>query len=212
MLKDLQEALDSLVSSLATKPFATLSALVLAFLCFVTYKSYDALEEAILTPAEESARFRKALENNALITESLVLLKDSLGAHDITIRQFHNGKHDLTGLPFTASTVTYATEPYLAGQEEPLSSSAVTLRRVWDDIDNPKCIITYTPQDSSSMIYMRNFNISKMVTCPLTNLLNYPIGTLTVGFSESDTLNEEVILTRTQAISRRITGYLNDAA
>ena len=88
--------------------------------------------------------------------------------------------------------------------EEPLSAMNGTLRRMWKVIDRPECLELVAPVDVSSKKYFYNANY--IIKCPLTNLLNYPIGTITVGFSASGPADA---VSKTSAISKRVTGYLN---
>lgn len=210
MIKELSDAFKSLVASLSVRPLATLTAVLILGLGFVAYKSYNTLEELVVTPSEEAARFKEQLESAKLVNESLNQLNADLKSHSVVIRQFHNGRHDLTGIPFTETTATYYTEQYdISGGDEPVSSMNESLNKIWTTIDKPECTVLYGPVDSSSRRYFKAYNLNKVVICPLTNLLNYPIGTITVGFSEGDT-NDAVAVSKTSAIAKRVTGYLTN--
>jgi hypothetical protein len=54
------------------------------------------------------------------------------------------------------------------------------------------------------------YELNRVVECPLTNLLNYPIGKITVGFSADSTVSDEVAVSKTATIAKRVTGYLNN--
>lgn len=209
MIKELSDAFKSLVASLSVRPVATLAAVLIISLAYISYQSYSRLEELVVTPAEEASRFREQLESAKLVNQSLNQLKTDLKSHSVIIRQFHNGRHDLTGIPFTETTATYYTEEYDLSGDEPVSSMNVSLRRIWTKIDKPECTVLYGPVDSSSRRYFKAYNLQKVVECPLTNLLNYPIGTITVGFSEGST-DDAVAITKTSAIAKRVTGYLTN--
>lgn len=186
--------------------------MVAAFLIgvsFIAYRSYNALEELIITPSEEATRFREQLESARLVNQSIEQLKVDLKAENVIIRQFHNGKHDLTGIPFTEASPTYYTDGYEDFGDETVSTMNESLRRIWKQIDRPECVVLYSPMDSSSRKYFKTYKLTKVVQCPLTNLLNYPVGTITVGFSESDT-NDGVAVSKTSAIAKRVTGYLSN--
>ena len=207
MIKELSDAFKSLVASLSVRPVATLAAVLIICLGYISYKSYNTLEDLIVTPSEEAARFKEQLESAKLVNESLYQLNTDLHAHSVIIRQFHNGRHDLTGIPFTETTASYYTDAYELSGDEPVSSMNESLRMIWKKIDKPECTVLYGPVDSSSRRYFKAYNLRKVVQCPLTNLLNYPIGTITVGFSEGDT-DETVAVRKTSAIAKRVTGYL----
>jgi hypothetical protein len=85
-----------------------------------------------------------------------------------------------------------------------------TLRLVWKEIDRPKCTVLYTPIDISTRKYFYNHGLNRAVVCPLVNLLNYPIGVVVVGFSEGNTTEEDIALSKTSQIAKRVAGYLED--
>lgn len=213
MIKELSDALKALIESLSAKPLATIIGIFIIFSAYLAYRSYDRLEAVIVTPGEEAARFEKQLTNSEIINEAIEKLRVDLGADSVVIRQFHNGKHDLTGIPFTGIATTYYVDPLdMDGHDiitdEPVSSSNKSLRRVWQRIDKPECVIISSPVDISTRKYFKTHNLSKMAICPLVNLLNYPIGMMVIGFSEGNTTSDEVIIQRTSAIAKRVTGYL----
>lgn len=212
MIKELSDALRALINSLSIRPLATLTAVFIIFAAYVGYRSYDALQKMIVTPHEESQRFQAQLASAALVNDAIEKLKTDLGAHSVVIKQFHNGRHDLTGIPFTEATATFYTSQYENSSEEPLSALNKSLTLMWGQIDRPECVTITQGVDNSTATYFRKYELNKAVICPLTNLLNYPIGTITVGFSASDTkaLPNEVVLQKTSAIAKRITGYLED--
>ena len=210
MIKELSDAFRRLVHSLSVKPMATIVAIFLVAMSYIAVKSYDKLEQIVVTPDEEAVRFREQLESAKLVNDSLENLRTSLGAHSVVIKQFHNGRHDLTGIPFTEASVTYHTESYDSMNTEAVSTMNTSLRRIWTEIDNPACIVLNGPIDSSSRKYFTAYELNKVVECPLTNLLNYPIGKITVGFSADNTVSDDVAITKTAAIAKRVTGYLNN--
>lgn len=177
-------------------------AVFLALMAYVAYKSYDKLERLVITPEEEAAKFAAQLESSALVNASLERLKTELNAQFVVIHQFHNGRHDLTGIPFTEATATYYTEEPLV-IEEPLSAMNGTLRQMWKRIDAPKCIRLNQPLDPSSRKYFTT--AGELIKCPLINPLNYPIGTITVGFESEITAGS---FDKTAAIATQIPGYL----
>ncbi len=210
MIKDLSSALRQLINSLSIRPLTTLVAIFFISIGYITLKSYDRLEDLVVTPHEEASRFRKQLDNAALVNDAIENLRLTLKANNVVVKQFHNGKHDLTGLPFTESTSTFYTATYTSLGDEPLSSMNNSLRLMWREIDMPECIVIYSPSDVSTAKYFAEYKLIKEVRCPLTNLLNYPIGVISVGFSEGNTTNDQAAVTKTAAIAKRITGYLND--
>lgn len=209
MIKELSDAFRRLVNSLAVRPIATLIAIFLVVTSYIGFKSYNTLEQLVVTPDEEASRFKNQLESSKLVNDSLEHLRSEMGAHSVVIRQFHNGRHDLTGIPFTESTATYYTDNYEGVDDEPLSAMNGSLRRMWSDIRDPRCVVLSAPVDTSSRKYFKNYGLTRVIECPLTNLLNYPIGTVAIGFS-GGTVNDKVAIDKTSTIAKRITGYLDN--
>lgn len=210
MIKELSDAFRQLVRSLSFRPFATIAAILVICIAYVSVQSYTKIEKMIVTPDEEAIRFREQLESSKLVNESLENLRVTLGAHSVVIKQFHNGRHDLTGIPFTESSATYHTEAYEDLGTEALSTMNASLRQIWVEIDKPKCIVLNAPVDSSTRKYFMAYELQRIVECPLTNLLNYPIGKISVGFSTANTISDEAAVNKTSAIAKRVTGYLNN--
>lgn len=212
MIKELSDALRRLINSLSLRPVATLGGILIAITLYVGYKSYDMLTRMIITPHEESSRFRAQLESAELVNSAIENLATDLGAHSVVIRQFHNGRHDLTGIPFTEATTTFYTSKFdEIKTEEPLSASNTSLRRMWRSIDNPQCIIVNQGIDVSTRRYFNNYTLTRVAVCPLVNPLKYPIGTITVGLGPESIASDEQILIRTHVVAKSVTGYLQNA-
>lgn len=216
MIKELSDALRQLINSLSRRPVETLLAFLLIIVSYIGYRSYDALEQMIITPEEEAIRFKKQLEGADLVNGALENLRLDLRADNVLIKQFHNGRHDLTGIPFTEATTTFIADPMTDGdahsfsREEPIPTMNRSLRMVWREIDRPKCTVLYTPVDLSTKKYFYNHGLDRAVMCPLVNLLNYPIGIIVIGFSEGNTVEDTVVISKTSQIGKRVAGYLND--
>lgn len=215
MIKELSNAFKALIDSLSVKPLATIIAIFIVFAAYLGFRSYDKLESLVVTPDEEAARFEKQLTNSEIINQAIEGLRGDLSADNVLIRQFHNGRHDLTGIPFTGIATTFYVDPFdsdghEASLDEPVSSANKSLRKVWQRIDRPECVIIDQPVDISTRKYFKAHKLNRAAICPLVNLLNYPIGIMVVGLPEKNTLSEDEILQKTSAIAKRVTGYLNN--
>lgn len=214
MIKDLSKAIKALIDSLSTKPVATMMAVFIVFAAYAGVKSYSTLQALVVTPDQEAARFEAQLHNTDIINKSIEDLRSSVQADNVIIRQFHNGRHDLTGIPFTSISTTFYVDPldndgHEPSLDEPISAMNKSLRQVWNRIDRPECIVLYSPVDISTRRYFKAHKLNRAVVCPLVNLLNYPIGVMIVGFSESSTVSDEEAEKKTSVLAKRVTGYLN---
>ena len=57
--------------------------------------------------AQEKDRFDRSVVADSQINETLSVIRTELNADRVAIRQFHNSKTDLTGLPFASISTTY---------------------------------------------------------------------------------------------------------
>lgn len=215
MIKDLSKAIKALIDSLSTKPVATLMAVFIVFAMYIGIRSYSTLQSLVVTPDQEAARFEAQLKNTDIINKSIEDLRASTKADNVIIRQFHNGRHDLTGIPFTSISTTYYVDPmdndgHEPSLDEPISAMNKSLRQVWGRIDKPECIMLYSPVDISTRRYFKSHKLNRAAVCPLVNLLNYPIGVMLVGFSERSTASDEEVQKKTASLSKSVTGYLNN--
>jgi hypothetical protein len=207
MIKDLTNALRTLIASLSLRPLATLLALFLIAITYISVRSYDTIQKIVITPVEEAHHFNRGLRKAQLVNSAIENLRIDLKAQNVIIKQFHNGRHDLTGLPFTEASITFSTSGSLAKQEH-IASMNTSLRKMWASIDAPECIVQHSALDASTRAYMEEYSLAAVVSCPLTNPLNYPIGVLLVGFVEPEEPTNAVA--ETSSVAKRIVGYLND--
>lgn len=206
MIKELSELFKTVVDSLSRHPFATLSTILISVVLYVGYMTLERIETIAVPPSLEAERFHQQLDSSEQINQSLEKLRKSQGAHSVIVRQFHNGKHDLTGIPFTKSSITfYAMDAELEQMEEPLSSMSTSLSKVWAKIDEPACIVLDYGIDKNTKHYIDVYELDTVIVCPMTNLLKYPVGTVTVGYKNRDLLD----LNEVRSVSNQVTGYLD---
>lgn len=206
MIKELSEFFKVVVDSLSRHPFATISTVLIAIVLYVGYRTLERIETIAVPPSLEAERFHQQLDSSEQINQSLEALRKEQGAHSVIVRQFHNGKHDLTGIPFTKSSITfYAMDNELEQMEEPLSSMSTSLSKVWSKIDEPSCIVLDHGIDKNTKHYMDIYDLNIIVVCPMTNLLKYPVGTFTVGYKNRDLVD----IDKVRSVSTQVTGYLD---
>lgn len=201
----MDQLIKDLLANFYSRPVSTLAAILILGIAFVTYKSYDKLEATFLSPQEEASRFHRALESMQLVNDAMTNLKTDTSATAVTVYQFHNGKHDLTGIPFTSALVTFSTEGYSANV--PMSTLNSSLRAVWTSIDKPSCTMLTAPVDVESQKYFAQYKLKSEILCPLVNPLNYPIGIVSVGYPTKDVA--PIAIDKTSEVAKRVVGYLN---
>ncbi len=205
MIKDLNDFFSSAVEAFSKHPFATISTILIGIVLYLGYRTLDRIETIVIPPSLEAERFHQQLSTSEQINLALKNLREDVGAHSVVLRQFHNGKHDLTGIPFTKSTVTfYDAEESLLEEDEPLSSMSTSLSKMWKRIDSPSCIVLGSPVDKTTKYYMSKNELNYIIVCPLVNLLKYPVGTLTVGLKTLPVGSVDKV----QKVANQVTGYL----
>lgn len=215
MMEGINELFKTAVDSLSKHPFATLSTILIAIVLYIGYRTLDRIETIVVPPSLEATRFHEQLEASEQVNTSLKNLAVDIDAHSVVLRQFHNGKHDLTGIPFTKSSVTFyeirQTSQSLEENDEPISAMSSSLSKVWTSIDNPKCIVIVDYGiDKTTKYYMQTHELGSVIVCPMVNLLKYPVGTLTVGFKRRDPGPGAV--QKIETVATQVTGYLNGSS
>lgn len=205
MIKELNDFFNSAVDAFSKHPFATLSTILIGIVLYLGYRTLDRIETIVVPPSLESERFHQQLSTSEQINLALRNLRSDLGAHSVVLRQFHNGKHDLTGIPFTKASVTfYEADESLLEEDEPLSSMSTSLSKMWKRIDSPECVVLDAPVDKTTKYYMSKNELNFIIVCPMVNLLKYPVGTLTVGMKAVQPGSVE----RVHRVASKVTGYL----
>lgn len=199
----MEQVLKDLLANFYSRPIMTMAAILIALTAFISYKSYDRLEALFLTPQQEATRFHQSLEAMDLVNKSLDNLKTNTSASTAIIYQFHNGKHDLTGIPFTSALVTFSTDGYAS--DLPISTMNSSLRAMWTRIDKPSCVALDAPVDIESQKLFTKYKLKTLVMCPLINPLSYPIGVLSVGYVTPIKETSEP-----SKIATSIVGYITD--
>lgn len=181
----------------------------------MAYLNNLTLSQIIETPETNSQHFESAVGISADIDAAIQRLVDSSDASGALVRQFHNGRRDLTGLPFTYVSTTYIS---LANPNQrveraefesyPISTGSITFGEMWQVYNDPQCV-THKVADIRDPILASSFasyRFNYVVICPLTNLLKYPMGVLVVGYNYDP---GEKQITATKDVANSITGYLN---
>jgi hypothetical protein len=172
------------------------------------------------TAEQEKGRFDQSIVADAQINGALEDIRRQINADRILIRQFHNSKTDLTGLPFASVSTTYVAmapgvtltpgsyDPY------PLASINEVLARMFTPNEAPHCA-RLTIDDIVDPAYRKlieSNGVALWYNCPIMNLRGQPIGfilasymTITKDHPVDDKI--EAILGNT---GERVVGYLDN--
>ena len=176
------------------------------------------VNHAMPSPAVESARFdraNKATEAiNTMLDQQIAVLK----ADRAGVRQFHNGKTDLSGLPFTYVSTTFArTKEGVAFPDanySPVPSSTISeiTSAMWADYKHPVCLTIYTDEIKSQQYrrYTKNLGVEVFYVCPVSNANMYPVGFVFVSYlrAETERPTDEQIIANVTEIAGRVSDQL----
>ncbi len=170
--------------------------------------------------AQEKARFDLAIAADAQINETLAEVREKLNGDRVMIRQFHNSKTDLTGLPFASVSTTYYSLAPGVGlsdgslQPFPLSTINEHLALMFRPGEAPRCAKTVaaTVKDITYQQYLRQNGVAFGFACPLINLRGQPVGVIGVGYltTEKNRPSDEEIMKVLNDTSIRVVGYLTN--
>ena len=221
-MESLNNAFLSLYSKFRENPIFFTAFVVLALGVYIVYSQIDSLKDYFPTAAYEDAQFDASLTRDAQVNAALEDAKEFYSADGVAIGQFHNGQYDLTRLPFTKISITYyvgnlndeeATNLY---GERPISTMNKLMLDMWANKNKPICIAKETSEieDIAYRQRMENTGIEYITLCPLTNIRDYPIGYLSVGYRNENVDKEkiDILLDYQRTLSARISGYLQEGS
>lgn len=196
----------------------TLALLLVIGVGYTMFEKRSEIWDMMFVAGEISEQdFVDILKINNNIQTALDALRDETNAHKVSISRFHNGKYDLTGVPFEkitevySSSSAYYTPSKDSGMSLPLPALQEILGGMWLKFKDPVCISNnikdYT--DLRLISYLKTNKIEREVVCPITNITNYPLGILVVDLKGEPTPAElERIITLTNTTAQKVGGYL----
>ena len=223
MIKDIIEAFGRLIEVVKLSPTVSILTLLLVIALFAALKGFQngiMLDELTLNPERNRTHFENSIKASEQINLALEYYRMELDADRVMVRQFHNGKQDLTGIPFTYVQTTYlAMKPLVSlspnGLEsKPLSGMVGFLRHMWGiNLREPKCLVMNESEvaDPIYRLYLKENGIQIVIACPLQNLLNYPIGYVVTNYLAAElpsSITKEIAVKKNEELALRIGGYL----
>lgn len=175
------------------------------------------IAEHFPTSAVESERFNKVLIAQNEINELLETERAAMQGDRILIRQFHNGRQDLTGLPFTSISTTFVrTKPGVQFDSSnyeavPLSTMNEVVLRMWKNPREPICIRVETSDLHGQYAdYVKKTKVDHFYACPITNLQGWPVGMTIISYLDKNSPHpsDDFIMKRLLGISQKVSGYM----
>ena len=198
------------------------------FLCLLgvlwtAFEKRDTIFDVIIERTEQEVvsdeQFRLMVKLNSLIETRLDSLRDNTGAVRVVVRRFHNGRQDLTTVPFEKVSDVYTSHDenfdLLVDTDRtlPMSSITYSLSRMWGtNASEPVCFGQATEQFPKGDLqrYLRQHNIKYVQVCPVTNIARYPLGLIAgVYWYVPDEAEAANIQSRTKKAADSIGGYLD---
>lgn len=214
----LQSLIITVRRNFLSSAFTTLMLLVLIF-AWSARENITTFLERNPSAHQEKQRFDQAIVADSQVGESLADIRSQLNADRIIIRQFHNSKTDLTGLPFTSvSTTYYSLAPGVGLTSESLQSFPVStineqLKLMFVPNQAPHCAIV-RPTDIRDPTYAKNLRdngVAVAYSCPLMNLRGQPVGFIAASYltDSKPRPNDEQIKLIINNTGQRVVGYLS---
>jgi hypothetical protein len=196
--------------------------IVALFAALKSIQNGNTLDSISFSPERNVQHFENSIRASEQINKALENYRLDLDADRVLVRQFHNGKQDLTGIPFTYVQTTYiAMKPMVilpadSVESKPVSTMVYFLKEMWaGDMRSSQCVALRTEEVKDPLYkqYLEQNAVQISIACPLTNLLDYPIGFVAVNYNHStlpEGMTEEMVMAKTFELAERIGGYLKN--
>jgi hypothetical protein len=200
--------------------FATVLMLLTVIVAWSARGNIATFLERNPTAQQEKARFDQSIVADAQINGALEDVRKQINADRVLIRQFHNSKTDLTGLPFASvSTTYYAYAPGItlapgSFDPYPLSSINAVLARMFIPNTPPQCA-KLDVDSVTDPAYKRLLVINGVAiwfNCPIMNLRGQPVGFVLASYMTvtKPRPKDEVIDAVLNNTGERVVGYLDN--
>lgn len=171
------------------------------------------------TAAQEKDRFDQSIVADAQINGALEDIRKQINADRVMIRQFHNSKTDLTGLPFASVSTTYAAfapgVTLAAGSYDPYPLSTINevLAQMFKPNTPPACakMAIYDIDDPAYKKLLETNGVAIWYNCPIMNLRGQPIGFILASYltDTKEKPSDDEIKTILNNTGERVVGYLD---
>ena len=216
VINSLTDAFTKLNSSFKESPVTFIMLFLMAISAYFMYSQAEYIAKLLPNPQEESEMFNKAIERDELINSTLEDYRQFYNAKGMVIAQFHNGRYDLTNLPFTNVSITYYVGDTNASdsiiyESRPLSTMTQIMKAIWKSPSGPQCVARQVEdlKDKAYRQRMEETGLRFITICPLINIRDYPIGYVSVGYDFVPSKQEQdVLLDYQKTLASRLSGYL----
>lgn len=179
--------------AIVAKPLHAAIVILLMAILYMTMANGGALSHLAPSVGVEQDRFQKVINSEGLIPNVLEEARDKIGADRLVVRQYHNGKQGISGIPFNFVQTVYAaarpgfglTDPE-AYSSYPISTMSKTLLSMYreGDVTKPQCIIIYNGQaaDPFFKVYLDRYGVQTLIQCPLADRDDNIVGYIAAGY------------------------------
>lgn len=177
------------------------------------YQQNERIMGALPDSRVRSEYFQSSLERDRIINDALLRIIEDYEADGVKIIQYHNGKQDLTNVPFLYTSVTYfagtITSDVDLYKDRPVSLIAQFNYDLWKPHPICRSFEVKKLKDASLRRQMNSHGFEFIIGCPITNADKYPIGYITAGYREVlDADRSEATIRHMSNLSSLIGGYL----
>lgn len=200
-----------------------LGMLVLIGLLYTTFEYRGAIVDAVVgykdSQIVSDEEFRDLVAINGRIQNRLDTLRNVTGSPRVVVRRFHNGKQDLTTVPFEKVSDVYSSHSedfeLLIDSDRtlPLSTITFSLKKMWGvNAKDPVCFAQSANDFPSGALrrYFAQHDIVYTAVCPISNIARYPLGFIAVNYREIPTPEQEQRdLARIARAASDVAGYID---
>lgn len=140
-----------------------------------------------------------AIQLNGELPLVLEEIRVKAGADRVLLRQFHNGTHSISGVPFLFVATTHSSAApgqTISGadawQSYPLSTILNTIELMTQNgVYNPNCVSLLTSEvtDDFYQDYLNRYDTKRILLCPIVNSDNLLIGYISVHYTDEESLS-----------------------
>lgn len=217
-----------LISVVAARKKDVMLTMLFVFVAALGYVAFENRNDIIsaMTGKEKvisKEDFQTILQANESVLAAATRLMEEADADAVTIARFHNGKKDFIGIPFEYVSTEFEVtsgrfrdrngfvQIYPVGPDSNLTEINPTLVALFPRNGGSRCIVRDPGREYNPTFRQRNvlLGFEYSITCPITNINDYPIGILSVNFlKKPDSNQEQLLLDKAHQTSIKVGGYL----
>jgi len=207
MIADIINAITDLLKTttylFVKHPQHTFLVVLLMIAASSSYYNKVSLDKLNVPVAVEQSTLKRTIDLNRSIPALMDELKIKIDASRVVLRQFHNGKYGISGIPFTFVQTTHiVVRPNTYNlnldtwQSYPMSTMSYTLSTLF--LNDDFTCKSMTQSDVRDYYYselLERYDVYGIIMCPMVDENRRILGVLTASFDEKDYIDLDIKMT-----------------